>query len=81
MFVQTEEKHLKPSYHRSRTGLNHLAFNLPSRDEVDILTAKLTKRGVRVLYQDRHPHAGGAAHYAVYFEDPDRLKVECVAIT
>jgi hypothetical protein len=26
-----------------------------------------------------HPYAGGTDHYAVYFEDPDRIKVEVVA--
>jgi catechol 2,3-dioxygenase-like lactoylglutathione lyase family enzyme len=32
-----------------------------------------------ILYQDRHPHAGGENYYAVFFEDPDRIKVELVA--
>jgi hypothetical protein len=27
----------------------------------------------------RSPFAGGASHYAVFFEDPDRIKVEVVA--
>jgi uncharacterized protein len=31
---------------------------------------------VHILYEDRHPHAGGPDCYAVYFEDPDRMKVE-----
>ncbi len=26
-----------------------------------------------------HPYAGGDDHYAVYFEDPERIKVELVA--
>ena len=26
VFVQTQEQHLDPEYHRCRTGLNHLAF-------------------------------------------------------
>ena len=28
------------------------------------------------IYDDKYPYAGGAEHYAVYFEDPDRIKVE-----
>ncbi len=62
---------------RRAVGLNHLAFHA-SRDEVDELTDLLRDRGVRVLYEDRHPYAGGPDHYAVFFEDPDGLKVEVV---
>jgi catechol 2,3-dioxygenase-like lactoylglutathione lyase family enzyme len=79
VFVQTEATHLEPAYHRKRTGLNHLAFHAASREQVDELTAALRERGVPVLYEDAHPHAGGPDTYAVFFEDPDRLKVELVA--
>jgi catechol 2,3-dioxygenase-like lactoylglutathione lyase family enzyme len=64
---------------RRAVGLNHLAFHAGSRDEVDTLTGELRGRGVRILYEDRHPYAGGSDHYAVFFEDPDGLKVEVVA--
>ncbi len=64
---------------RRAVGLNHLAFHAGSREEVDELTARLRDRDVRILYEDRHPHAGGSDHYAVFFEDPDGLKVEVVA--
>ena len=66
-------------YHRCRVGLNHLAFHADSRQQVDEMTEKLKGRGVTLLYTDRHPFAGGENHYAVYFEDPDRIKVELVA--
>ena len=79
VFVQTDEKFLIPAYHRSRTGLNHLAFYTQSRQQVDDLTKLLKQKGVRILYEDRHPYAGGDNHYAVFFEDPDRIKVELVA--
>jgi len=46
---------------------------------VDELTAELKTRGVNILYADSHPHAGGEDYYAVFFEDPDRMKVEIVA--
>lgn len=64
---------------RRSVGLNHLAFWVADHDAVDHLTKDLQERGVRVLYEDRHPHAGGPDHYAVFFEDPDGLKVEVVA--
>lgn len=79
VFVQTEKRFQDTPYHRCRTGLNHLAFHATSRAEVDSITAELRARGVTILYEERHPHAGGADSYALFFEDPDRIKVELVA--
>lgn len=79
VFVQTEPPHLRIPYHRRRTGLNHLAFHAESREQVDEVTAEVRKRKMNVLYEDKHPYAGGKAHYALFFEDPDRIKVELVA--
>ncbi|WP_377435808.1 VOC family protein [Peribacillus sp. YIM B13477] len=64
---------------RGRVGLNHLAFHATSRQQVDEIARKLRGRGVTILYADKHPFAGGNDHYAVYFEDPDWMKVELVA--
>lgn len=79
VFVQTEDKYKDIPYHRCRTGLNHLAFHAESRQQVDDLTKKLKEKDVLILYQNQHPFAGGKNHYAVFFEDPDRIKVELVA--
>ena len=79
VFVQTEERFMDIPYHRGGTGLNHLAFHAESKDQVDEMTRKLKARSIPVLYEDRHPYAGGPEHYAVFFEDPDRVKVELVA--
>lgn len=79
VFVQTRDRHLDVPYHRGRVGLNHLAFWARSREQVDALTAQVRVRGLPVLYEDRHPFAGGPDHYALYFEDPDRIKVEVIA--
>ena len=78
VFVQTEDRFLDVSYHRCRTGLNHLAFHARSPQQVDELLYLLEERKVPLLYQDRFPHAGGKGHYALFFEDPDRMKVELV---
>lgn len=78
-FVQTEDAYLDQSYHRKRTGLNHLAFHVDSRKMVDEFTEKLKAQSIPILYTDRHPYAGGENYYAVFFEDPDRIKVELVA--
>jgi catechol 2,3-dioxygenase-like lactoylglutathione lyase family enzyme len=79
VFVQTEQKFLEPQYNRKRTGLNHIAFKTESRKEIDILTDELKQKGINILYKDKHPFAGGDDYYAVFFEDPDRIKVEVVA--
>ncbi|WDL99626.1 VOC family protein [Alicyclobacillus sp. ALC3] len=79
VFVQTESHYSDVEFHRKRTGLNHLAFHADSRTQVDELTILLRAKGIPILYEDRHPHAGGPDHYAVFFEDRDRMKVEIVA--
>lgn len=79
VFVQADEKHLKDGFHRCRPGLNHLAFHASSPRHVDELTSKLKDRGITILYEDKHPHAGGPDSYGVYFEDPERIKVEVMA--
>lgn len=79
VFVQAENRFLDVAYHRCRPGLNHLAFHASSRERVDEMTEMLKERGIRILYENQHPFAGGENYYAVYFEDPDRIKVEFVA--
>ncbi len=64
---------------RRSVGLNHVAFAVDDREVVDRITDELRAREERVLYPDRHPFAGGEGHYAVFFEDPDGLKLEVVA--
>lgn len=70
VFVQAETRFLDSPY---RMGSGSV------RQQVDEITRKLRSRGVTILYADKHPFAGGKDHYAVYFEDPDRMKVELVA--
>lgn len=79
VFVQADDRFLDIPYHRSRVGLNHLAFQAVSREQVNQMTLQLKEKGVTILYPDKHPFAGGGSHYAVFFEDPDRIKVELVA--
>ncbi len=79
VFVQTAPKNMDIKYHRCRTGLNHLAFLAHDKAEVESITEQLIQKGINILYQEKHPHAGGDDHFAVFFEDPDRIKVELVA--
>lgn len=76
VFVQAKKKYLDIPYHRCRVGLNHLAFHAVSKKTVDKITKKLKNKKVKILYSDKHPRAGGPKYYGVFFEDPDRIKVE-----
>ncbi|WP_338033876.1 VOC family protein [Kutzneria albida] len=66
-------------HERCRPGLNHLAFHVRDRAEVDRLTALAPEHGWRLMFGDRHPHAGGEQHYAAYLEDAQGFEVELVA--
>ena len=81
VLVQVEEPFSETSYHRKQVGLNHLAFQVETTDEVDQIAQLLVENNIKMLYQERYPYAGGPEHYAVYFEDPNRIKVEIVATT
>lgn len=77
--VQADGQYRSIPYDRQQPGLNHLAFHARSQYHVDEMTAELRDRRVTVLYEDKHPYAGGEDHYAVYFEDPEGIKIELVA--
>jgi len=64
---------------RLRPGLNHLAFHVETTAEVDKLVAESTGHGWTLMFADKHPHAGGAEHYAAYLENTDGFEVELVA--
>lgn len=78
-FLPTPKEHLVAGYHRKRVGLNHLAFRGESRVHVDDMAAWVKAAGYTLLYEDQYPYAGGPGYYAMYCEDPDRIKVEVVA--
>ena len=78
--VQTPSDHLEPAYHRRRTGLNHVAFYGGTRQQVDQLRTELKNRQVTLLYENEYPYAGGPDYYALFFEDPNRIKLEVVAV-
>ncbi|TYB58393.1 glyoxalase [Nonomuraea sp. PA05] len=64
---------------RRRPGLNHLAFHAGNRERVDELARRAPAYGWTLMFQDRHPYAGGERHYAAYLEDQDGFEVELVA--
>lgn len=62
---------------RYAPGLHHLAFRAPSRTAVDELHARLLALGVTILDAPaEYPYTPG--YYAVFFADPDGMKLEYV---
>ncbi len=73
----TEEKYASHGFHRKRTGLNHIAFAASSKNEVDdFYRNTLVKNNIKCLYEE-NPH-GDDTYYGVFFDDPDRIKLEVV---
>jgi catechol 2,3-dioxygenase-like lactoylglutathione lyase family enzyme len=72
--------HLEPKFHRKRTGLGHIAFLVESAEMVDQFVKDfLVPHGIEPLYRGAMTPTGyPPGYYAVYFEDPDRIKVEVV---
>lgn len=64
---------------RMSPGLNHLALHAGAPADVDRIAAAARAHGWRLMFADRHPYAGGAAHYAAYLENTDGFEVELVA--
>jgi len=74
---------LKPArsdrvHDRYRPGLHHLAWHAASRDDVDRLHAVLVGNGAHILDAPADYSAYGEGYYAVFFADPDGLKLEFV---
>jgi catechol 2,3-dioxygenase-like lactoylglutathione lyase family enzyme/diadenosine tetraphosphate (Ap4A) HIT family hydrolase len=63
---------------RYAPGLHHLAFASPSRADVDRVHAQLVRLGVVILDPPALYERYTAGYYAVFFADPDGMKLEYV---
>jgi RimJ/RimL family protein N-acetyltransferase/catechol 2,3-dioxygenase-like lactoylglutathione lyase family enzyme len=66
-------------HERTAPGINHLALHAGTREDVDRIAAAAPDHGWRLMFADRHPHAGGPDHYAAYLENSGGFEVELVA--
>lgn len=78
VFVETEPSYQDYVYHRKHSGLNHLAFQVKTEAEVDQFRTWVMDNNLSELYSDKYPHASGRGYYALYFEGPERVKIEIV---
>jgi catechol 2,3-dioxygenase-like lactoylglutathione lyase family enzyme len=74
----TKPDYQKPGFHRKHTGLSHIAFQVSSADMVDaFVNDSLKPRQIDALYDGAKAYPDYTpGYYAVYFEDPDRIKIE-----
>lgn len=66
------------THDRYTAGLHHIAWTAASRDDVDAMHVHLIKIGADVLFPPADYPEYGATYYAVFFSDPDGLKLEYV---
>jgi len=66
-----------PPYDRYRVGLHHLAFEAPSRADVDERADWVRTQDVE-LESEPQEYTYSPGYYAVFFYDPDGLKLEIV---
>jgi catechol 2,3-dioxygenase-like lactoylglutathione lyase family enzyme len=80
--IATPSDRRRHAPHRKNPGLNHVALRVATRADVDRFHEDFLKaRGIPALYggpRDYPEYRPG--YYAVFFEDPDRLKLEVVHI-
>jgi catechol 2,3-dioxygenase-like lactoylglutathione lyase family enzyme len=65
-------------YDRFKTGLHHLAFRAKDRADIDRFYAFLLDRGLQILDPPADYPQYGDEYYAVFFADPDGIKLEVV---
>ena len=71
---QADDAAVKRGYRIGDIGLHHYAFELGKRADVDELYEYLKKEGITVVDPPGEYYGGG--YYAVYFLDPDGIKLE-----
>lgn len=66
------------AHDRYAPGLHHLAFTAPSRVAVDLLHEHLCALGIAILDPPAEYPQYAPGYYAVFFADPDGMKLEYV---
>ncbi len=79
-FSQAPESNRGVAFDRYKVGLHHLAFNAPDRAFVDGVHEKLVEWGVTVLDAPAEYPKYEPGYYAVFFLDPDGIKLEVVHV-
>ncbi len=75
----TDPEFRADTFHRHRVGLCEIAFAAESRQQIDDLATKISTNGGKVTDAPKeYDYLPG--YYAVFFTDPDGLKLELVHV-
>jgi glyoxylase I family protein len=74
--VKAKGRSAARKHDRYAAGLHHLALAAKSRADVDALYEKLRAHGATILDAPAEYPDYGEGYYAVFFADPDGLKLE-----
>jgi glyoxylase I family protein len=66
------------AFNRFRVGLHHLALRAARREDVDLFHTFLQDQGIEILDPPAEYPQYGERYYAVFFADPDGMKLELV---
>ncbi len=72
-FNKVKPRFKEAPYHRKQVGLDHIAIALSSKEDILALRKFLIHEGIPILYDADYY---GTNYFAIYFEDPDRIKLE-----
>jgi len=72
-----EAQFKEAGFHRKRIGLNHIALAASTKGAVDdFFNEVIAPNNIQLLYSEKP--TGDEDYYALFFEDPDRVKIEVV---
>ena len=77
---QADPRHAGATFSKDRVGLCELAFRAESRAQIDALARDLPSLGATILDSPREYPGYVPGYYAVFFSDPDGIKLELVHI-
>jgi catechol 2,3-dioxygenase-like lactoylglutathione lyase family enzyme len=76
--TQADAEGRRHKHHAGNIGYHHYAFELAARQQVDTLYAFLLEHKVEIVDVPTDYPDYGEGYYAVYFLDPDGLKLEAM---
>jgi catechol 2,3-dioxygenase-like lactoylglutathione lyase family enzyme len=76
---QSHDEFRADRFHKNRVGLCELAFRADDRAQIDQLGRDLTATGATILDPPQE-YAYMPGYYAIFFTDPDGMKLELVHI-
>lgn len=60
----------------ARSGLHHLAFDVPTLAHIERAVDRLAELGISMIYDEIVPHGPGFDSGGIFFADPDGIRIE-----